>query len=104
MASPPTTTPPLLGNATTDGCTRSPRAPRMNSTPVSVAIAATEFVVPRSMPRATATLPKCYAKTGATVEFSYLPPAGSDPGVRTGDVGPAAPVGLDRGREQVAAR
>ena len=56
-----TTTPPLAGNAHDRRVDRSPRAPRMNSTPVGVAIAATELVVPRSMPSATDTRPNCYA-------------------------------------------
>src|SRR5580704_11822346 len=52
LASPPTTTPPLDGNATTDGWMRSPREPSTNSTPVGVASAAHELVVPRSIPNA----------------------------------------------------
>src|SRR5262245_61897782 len=67
FASEPMTTPPLPGNATTDGWTRSPRAPRMNSTPVGVEMAAHEFVVPRSIPRAigipaTASVTQCEAE------------------------------------------
>src|SRR5690349_12368544 len=52
LASVPTSTPPPVGNATTDGWIRSPWGPSANSTPVGVATATTELVVPRSMPTA----------------------------------------------------